>query len=1004
LITAREAIKEFRAASWPDKNAIHAFIAGIEEVGASDLTKMLEMLLDVGLAQDQARHVRRRYAFSALATQVLDPALFVPYVKALERADPATRKALVELIPKVNSVQDHPKLCDMVGSDDGDARKAAAMVLRQVGGRAAFGYLQRIIGQKGFKGRIEALDALVPKIGYHAVSLLTTVVQNGNPHEQARALEYLADEKAMSKAREAALDAASLGLEVRDVRVLSQALKAVAALGGEDRFFELTHQMLESPRTEVVQAVLTTLAQFGTPRALNVLRKKLHEGPNAVRKTVIEMLGEIASEEVLPMLVEALSSHHIVVRSTAADVLTKLSEDGKVEVARAIIWLLRSRDRNVRRIAAELANRVRGDAGDLGPQLLDYLTDEDWWVRERVMDALAAMWKTGLTRYIVTYLQDEADTVRRFAIGALKRIKDPASLGALVRTALDDSDWWVRETAVEAIAEIGDERAVPYLLSMLDKEPELHLVVIHALHQMGARDAAERVAELLRSEDPDVRLAAVRCLDKFGDRSVGLWLQPLDKDPVPKVRLAARELLTKWSVSPGQEVPTLVTDTPLERLLLKLVEAGGEDLIIGVGRPPYMKRLGVVNPLGGDVMTEEAVQQLLADRLNLEQRERLDKGIDVDISYDAKLADTRFRANVFKQMNGTGIVFREIKREVADISALGLPDVVRSFADLKNGLVLVGGPTGAGKSTTLAALVNHINMNQSRHILTIEDPIEMVHPTKKCLVNQREVGTHALSFQSALRSSLREDPDVILIGEMRDLETIQFAVTAAETGHLVFGTVHTVSADKSIDRIINTFPANRQGQVRSMLAETLRGVVCQHLLRRKDEEGRILAVEVMIANDAVSSLVRNGKTFQLPSVIATSAEQGMQVMDRELSRLVRKGIVDYEEAYMKAVDKAAFEGLALGKDQSAPAASGVPGQSVPPGRESDPGRPPNSGPIPRTSGVNPALSSSAVRRPAGSGPSSMSNPRTSNPSLPAFRAQPDGGRGPDSGRRGGGER
>lgn len=989
VITAREAVKEFRDASWPDKAAIHAFLKSIDQVGPAEVTKMLDMILDVGLARDQARHVRRRYAFTTLASQVLDPTLFVPYVKALERADPATRAALIELLPKVNSVQDHPKLCDMLGSEDADAREAAARVLRQIGGRAAFAYLQRVIGQRSFHGRIEALDALVPKIGYHAVPLLTIVVQNGNPKEQARALEYLGDAKAMGKAREPALAAATLGLEVRDVRVLSQALKAVAALGGEDRFFELTHQMLESPRTEVVQAVLETLAGFGTPRALNVLRKKLHEGPNAVRKTVIEMLGEIATEEVLPMLVEALSSHHIVVRTTAADVLTKLSDAGKVEVARAIIWLLRSRDRNVRRIAAELANRVR-DAGDLGPQLLEHLTDEDWWVRERVMDALAAMWKTGLTRYIVTYLQDEADTVRRFAIGALKRIKDPASLGALVRTALDDPDWWVRETAVEAIAEIGDQRAIPYLLSMLDKEPDLHLVVVHALHQMGASECAERVAELLQSEDPDVRLATIRCLDKFGDRSVGLWLQPLEEDESPRVRLAARELLAKWSVSPDQEVATVITDTPLERLLLKLIQAGGEDLIIGVGRPPYMKRLGVVSPLGTEPMTEDDVQRLLADRLNLEQRQRLAKGVDVDLSYDAKLADTRFRANVFKQMNGTGIVFREIKREVADIAALGLPEVVRSFADLKNGLVLVGGPTGAGKSTTLAALVNHINQTQSRHILTIEDPIEMVHPTKKCLVNQREVGTHAESFQSALRSSLREDPDVILIGEMRDLETIQFAVTAAETGHLVFGTVHTVSADKSIDRMINSFPSNRQGQVRSMLSETLRGVVCQHLLRRKDQDGRILAVEVMIANDAVSSLIRNGKTFQLPSVIATSADQGMQVMDRELARLVKKGIVDYEEAYMKAVDKAAFEGLALGKDQSAPAVSGVPGQSIPPPRESDPGQPPHSGPVPRSA------PGSANR----SGPTGSSPPRTSNPSLPAFRAQS----GPSSGRRGGGER
>jgi twitching motility protein PilT len=982
-ITAKVALKDFRSAEWADKDAIRAFIQSIDTLDSGDLTKMLGMLLDVKLARDHGRHARRRIAFVALAQRALDPAMFKPYVDALEVADGQTRKALVELLIKVNNVQEHPRLCDMLGNEDSEVRAAAAIVLRQVGGRAAFSYLHRVIRRRDFKGRIEALDALVPKVGYHAVPLLDAVVEAGNPPEQARALEHLGNAEAMAKARPAALAAASKGLETRDPRVLSRALQAVAKLGGEDEFFQLTHGMLGSPRTEVVQAVLQTLAQFGTPRALDVLRRKLHEGPNAVRHTVLQMLGEMGSEDVLPLLVEALSSRQVVVRTTAAEVLAKLSEGGRVQVARTIVWLLRSPDRNIRRTAAELANRVRGEASDLGPQLLEHLTDEDWWVRERVMDALAAMWKKGLTRYIVTYLQDEADTVRRFAIGALKRIKDPASLGALVRCALDDDDWWVRETAVEAIADIGDERAAPYLLSMLDKAPELHLAVIDALRMMRVREAAEPVAELLSAKEADVRFAAIRCLDTLGDRSVGLWLKGCEKDEAPRVRLAARNLLAKWSVSPDAEVPAVVTDSGLERLLLALIKAGGEDLIIGVGRPPFMKRHGEVSPLSDEPMTEDAIQALLADRLNLEQRQRLADGRDVDFSYNAKLAETRFRANVFKQMHGTGIVFRAIRREVADLGALGLPEVVQNFGNLKNGLVLVGGPTGAGKSTTLAALVNHINETDGRHILTIEDPIEMVHIRKKCLINQREVGTHTHSFEGALRSSLREDPDVILIGEMRDLETIAFAVTAAETGHLVFGTVHTVSADKSIDRMINAFPAQRQGQVRSMLSETLRGVVCQHLLKRKDREGRVIAVEVMVGNDAVSALVRNGKTFQLASVIATSADQGMQSMDRELSRLVNEGVVDFDEAYMKAVDKSAFEGMVHNRDDDddTRSVSGVPGQSVPP--------------------------PTSAKRPAGQLPASIHTPapprishstRGSKPSLPAFRA----GVGPDSGRQGSG--
>jgi len=235
-----------------------------------------------------------------------------------------------------------------------------------------------------------------------------------------------------------------------------------------------------------------------------------------------------------------------------------------------------------------------------------------------------------------------------------------------------------------------------------------------------------------------------------------------------------------------------------------------------------------------------------------------------------------------------------------------VPKIVETFGNFNNGLVLVGGPTGSGKSSTLAALIDYINRTSGRHIITLEDPIEVVHARKQSLINQREIGTHTKSFGHALRATLRQDPDVILVGEMRDLETIAFAVTAAETGHLVFGTVHTVSADTSIDRLVNTFPPGQQPQVRSMLAETLRAVVCQHLVRKKDG-GRVLAAEVLINTDAVQNMIRKGKTFQLPSVVATSRESGMQSMDLELARLVNEGAVSLEEGYAKANDKRAFE-------------------------------------------------------------------------------------------------
>src|SRR5205807_4020088 len=315
-------------------------------------------------------------------------------------------------------------------------------------------------------------------------------------------------------------------------------------------------------------------------------------------------------------------------------------------------------------------------------------------------------------------------------------------------------------------------------------------------------------------------------------------------------------------------------------------------------------------------LAEEQVKALLMPHLSTEQLMALQALQDVDYSHEVKSEGLRFRANVFQQLGGLSGVFRRIRGKLPEFEKLGLPPMVQSFGNMKNGLVLVGGPTGSGKSTTLAALIDYINRTASRHIISLEDPIEVIHKRKNSLVNQREVGTHTRSFAAALRSTLREDPNVILVGEMRDLPTIEFTVIAAETGHLVFGTVHTVSAATTVDRIVSAFPPGQQQQVRSTLADSLRAVICQYLLTDKTG-GRVLAVELMLNNEAVSNLIRKGKAFQLPSVLATSREQGMQLMDTDLMRLFKEGKITAEDAYVKAVSKKDFEPLVDEEEKAA---------------------------------------------------------------------------------------
>jgi twitching motility protein PilT len=344
-------------------------------------------------------------------------------------------------------------------------------------------------------------------------------------------------------------------------------------------------------------------------------------------------------------------------------------------------------------------------------------------------------------------------------------------------------------------------------------------------------------------------------------------------------------------------------------LLIQTKEKNASDLHLSAGSPAMMRLHGELTPIESTALSRDGVHKMIYEILNDDQRRVFEENRDLDFAIE--LGDVaRFRVNVFNQKNGEGAVFRVIPTQIRSFQDLGLPEVVQTLALRENGLVLVTGPTGSGKSTTLAAMIDLINSTTKKHLITLEDPIEFVHKTKNCLVNQREIGTHTKSFAAALRAALREDPDVILVGEMRDLETISLALTAAETGHLVFATLHTKSAPKTIDRIIDAFPPAQQQQIRVQLAEALQGVVSQLLLPNKDKKGRVAALEIMVATVAIRNLIREGKTHQMPSVIQTGTQLGMQSLEQALKNLVMQGRVDrgHAETILQSVSPGATIG------------------------------------------------------------------------------------------------
>ena len=351
----------------------------------------------------------------------------------------------------------------------------------------------------------------------------------------------------------------------------------------------------------------------------------------------------------------------------------------------------------------------------------------------------------------------------------------------------------------------------------------------------------------------------------------------------------------------------------IDEFFQALVDNGGSDLHLSEGQPPKIRVHGDVTPIREEVLTHEEMIELMEPICPPKLWKEFCEIGDADFAYEMN-EKSRFRCNYMKQQRGYCCVFRLIPTKILTLEQLNVPEQIKRFGEMRSGLVLVTGPTGSGKSTTLAALIDYINTNFSRHIITVEEPIEFVHPSKKSIITQREVPNNCPTFADGLRASLREDADIVLVGEMRDLETISLALTAAETGLLVFGTLHTNNARKTVDRIIDVFPAEQQSQARTMLAGSLRGVVAQLLMKRCDKPGRVAVNEILFATPAVSAIIREGATQKLADVIIGGKSMGMQFMDDAIWQKLQQGMVTPEEAYMKAIDKARFKNF-LPKDQ-----------------------------------------------------------------------------------------
>ena len=663
-------------------------------------------------------------------------------------------------------------------------------------------------------------------------------------------------------------------------------------------------------------AALQRLLKDRKPEAMADLLVELARDPEPrLAATALEAAAQTSGPHVIDLMLDRFANGDATSREIANQYLQEAAAKDPDGMRKRMIDLLSQGEDATRRLSVEILLKT----GQPDKVILDILTaslELSGWIRDRILDTLRTFGDDVL-KPAVALLQHPQEDIRTAALVLVEHFHDPRVVGPVCRL-LQDDDWWLRITACDTLGRLKDERSVPYLVKALEDE-EARWAAIDALAQVGSVTALKPLAGLLREPRQEVRLEVVQALSKFTDaRLLPLLKSVKEKDPSVDVRTRAEEVMRDMAERLHVEVEKSEAAAPgsgkrhkrpVDQLLADIREMGASDVHISVGEPPFVRFSGELRRLeGAETLSEEDTDAWIQSILNDRQKKILAESGEIDFCHAIPEVG-RYRANAFRQRKGMCATFRTIPNLPPTFADLRLPGQLTQLLDYHQGIIVVSGPAGSGKSTTLAAIINLINESKSEHILTLEDPIEFVHPVKQSLVNQREVGKHTASFARALRGALREDPDVIMVGEMRDVETIRMSLMAAETGHLVIATLHTTSAIQTVERLIGAFPPEEQAQVRMGLSESLKYVCCQSLVRRKDGKGRVGVFEVLKGTFSVGNLIRDDKTFQIPSMMQIGRNLGMQTVDMALMDLVESDLITPETAWARSESPANFEAL-----------------------------------------------------------------------------------------------
>ena len=740
------------------------------------------------------------------------------------------------------------------------ARRGVQRFLRDLAaGTDLGGFLAQLAERGDDFAKLTALEMAHDLPPERAFSIYRKAFAGGEPLLKTRALKAIAETKEIATSAPArSLALAALKDEEEETRI--QAL-AILELAPDEA---LVSHLLDLARSggggRVVTAALSTLERL-LPSAKGDHTKEilslLADGQPSVRKGALALVARIPADVLAPRFLQAFEGTFVWIRDRALETVVQ----GNPGFVPALLQLALSADPSLAGPARELSLLI--DDQRALPVWMSLLKDPDWWIRARALENIGRHGRGDeVLQQVLALLSDKLTALP--AVGALGAMGDPRAAGPLFE-----------------------------LFKASKGNPDDQLEILDALALLGPK--LPKVAEVLAGVSKVADLD--RSVREKARRLVGKLQGDAARDALPLVTIPLQTADVK-----GNPAPTL------HDFLADTVGKGASDFHLATGFVPHQRVHGQLSPMETAPTTPESAEKLIRSILSPAEWEELvaHRNLDVCIKVPGL---GRFRANFFSQRLGYDACFRVIPQAIPTLEEVGLPQSAWELARYTQGLVLVTGPAGCGKSTTLAALLNLVNETRKGHIITVEDPVEFVHPNKECLVNQRQVPHHTASFARALKAALREDPDVILVGEMRDAETIALAISASETGHLVFGTLSTTTAPATVDRIINAFPAGQQGQIRTMISESLKAVLSQTLLPRRGGVGRIAAFEILRGTQAVGSLIREAKTFQLPGILQTGQLSGMNTMDQALLKLAEEKKVDAEAAMDRAQKKEPFEKL-----------------------------------------------------------------------------------------------